>query len=119
VHGGHLHALLAECGEIEWRDGARGKMLVRSMNGIDVWHEWKRRYGRNSIEMPRKQDDTARYCAKYLTKAAALWNHNLAGQFEKQEQGNPMRVSAVTPWAAARERRDVSGWQNGCFQGRL
>ena len=32
VHGGHLHALFAECGELEWRHGARGRMLVASMN---------------------------------------------------------------------------------------
>ena len=60
VHGGHLHALFAECGELEWRPGARGRMLVGSINGVDVWDQWKRRYGRNSIEMPRRSDATAR-----------------------------------------------------------
>jgi hypothetical protein len=105
AHGGHPHALFAHCGEIEWKHGPRQKLLVASMNGVDVWHEWFRRYGRNSIEMPRKQDDTARYCAKYLTKEAALWNHNFAAQFELRERGNPMRVQSVTAWAAARERQ--------------
>jgi hypothetical protein len=92
-------------------------MLVTSMNGVDVWHEWKRRYGRNSIEMPRNNDHTARYCAKYLTKDAALWNNNLAGKFEKPERGNPMRVASVTPWAAARERRDVEWCARWLFPG--
>ena len=117
VHGGHLHALFADCGELEWRSGARGRRLVGSMNGVDVWDLWKRRYGRNSIEMPRNGDHTARYCAKYLTKEAAQWNHNLAEQFEKRERGNPIRVSSVTPWAAARERRDVEWCAKWVFPG--
>ncbi len=85
AHGGHLHALFAECGELEWRHGARGKWLVTSMQGVDVWRAWKFRYGRNSIEMPRDSSHTARYCAKYLTKEAAMWNQNLSGEFRKRE----------------------------------
>jgi hypothetical protein len=99
VHGGHLHALFAECGELEWRPGARERMLVASMNDVDVWREWKWRYGRNSIEMPRRGDDTARYCAKYLTKEAAQWNHNLAVQFEKRETEIERAAQWVFPGA--------------------
>lgn len=85
VHGGHLHALFGACGELEWRPGSRGRMLVASMNGLNVWQRWKFLHGRNSIELPRDRDHTSRYCAKYLTKEAAQWNHNFAGSFRKRE----------------------------------
>jgi hypothetical protein len=116
-HGGHLHALLSQCGELTCKRGKGATMLVTSMKGVDVWQEWYWRYGRNSVEVPRDRDHTAGYCGKYLAKAAALWNHNLAGAFEKLERGNPMRVSSVTAWAAARERRDVSWAAQWVFPG--
>lgn len=85
AHGGHLHALFAGVSSLHVKGGVRRRLLVTDLDGVDLWDVWKRRYGRNSIEVPMDRSHTARYCAKYITKAAALWNYNGAGAFRKRE----------------------------------
>lgn len=102
THGGHLHALLAGVSPFDTRPGARGRRLVTAMTRarVDLWDLWKRRYGRNSIELPNNPMHTARYCAKYMTKDAALWNYNGVGQFHKRETELERLVEFVFPGAS-------------------
>jgi hypothetical protein len=118
VHGAHLHALFAGLGEVTTRPGARGRTLVTSMQGVNVWDAWHYQQGRNSVELGCDTTAMCRYCAKYITKECAWWNHNLSGEFKKWDRGPAgLRVSSVTPWAAARERRSILFLVQGVFPG--
>lgn len=99
AHGGHLHALFAGVSSLGTKSGARCRLLVTDLDGVNLWDIWKRRYGRNAIEIPRDSMHTARYCAKYITKAAALWNYNGAAPFIKRESEIETLVGYVFPGA--------------------
>ena len=84
-HGGHLHALFAGVSSVNTKSGARCRLLVTDLDGVNLWAIWKYRYGRNSVEVPNDSMHTARYCAKYMTKDAALWNYNGVVPFRARE----------------------------------
>lgn len=96
-HGGHLHALFAGVSSLSTKSGARCRLLVTDLDGVNLWAVWKYRYGRNSVEVPRDVMHTARYCAKYMTKDAALWNYNGRIPFQKRETELEQLVQYVFP----------------------
>lgn len=96
-HGGHLHALLAGVSSLSTKSGARCRLLVTDLDGVDLWALWKYRYGRNAIEIPRDSMHTARYCAKYMTKDVALWNYNGVVPFQKRDSEIEVLASYVFP----------------------
>jgi len=60
--GYHVHALLADCGEVWFKD---------------VWQSWFERHGRFHSEPVLRYDDVSRYLSKYVLKKLSWWNVKL------------------------------------------